>query len=240
MRSEHELLLQKITAFNLDDAAANFSFTNRLARENGWNTAYAEAVIQEYKRFIFLCCVVKSGITPSDQVDQVWHLHLTYTQSYWVDFCSNTLNKEIHHNPTKGGTIEGEKFIDYYARTKQLYREYFKADPPKTIWPASEVRFTKTNFRRVDLNKYRLLPRVSLNTGTCFVLTVVLLSPLFIQSSPTSGMVVLVVFLVLFLFVALWRHFKKNDDGSGCSHSSDNNDSGDSGESGCACGGCSG
>jgi hypothetical protein len=32
-------------------------------------------------------------VTPSEQVDQVWHLHLTYTRSYWDEFCPNVLGQ---------------------------------------------------------------------------------------------------------------------------------------------------
>ncbi len=106
---KHQNLWDKIESFQLDDLNANFTFSKRLARDNGWTFTFSKKVIAEYKKFIYLCCISENPITPSDAVDQAWHLHLTYTKSYWKDFCSNTLNREIHHNPTKGGDSEQQK-----------------------------------------------------------------------------------------------------------------------------------
>src|SRR6478735_1062085 len=111
---ENELWM-RIEQFELDEPGVAFKFSDRLARENGWTKAYAKRVIKEYKKFIFLCCISTHGVTPSDPVDQAWHLHLTYTRSYWIDLCKNTLNREIHHNPTKGGQKEAEKFDGFYT-----------------------------------------------------------------------------------------------------------------------------
>ncbi|GAA4338966.1 hypothetical protein GCM10023149_49350 [Mucilaginibacter gynuensis] len=102
MNATETSLWQKIQSFQLDQPDADFSFSARLARENGWTAAYTHRVINEYKKFIFLCCVSEQGVTPSDPVDQAWHLHLTVTRSYWIDLCRDTLGSEIHHNPTKG------------------------------------------------------------------------------------------------------------------------------------------
>ena len=115
MNSIEAALWEKIKLFQFNEPGIDFSFEERLARENGWTKEYTRCVIDEYKRFIFLCCTSETGITPSDPVDQAWHLHLTFTRSYWIDLCKNTLAKEVHHNPTKGGQKEAEKFNDYYT-----------------------------------------------------------------------------------------------------------------------------
>ena len=96
-------LWDKIVDFEFDEPGTVLTFNARLARENGWNNSYTGRVIEEYKKFIFLCCISPTQVTPSDPVDQAWHLHLTYTKSYWTNLCRGTLGMEIHHNPTKGG-----------------------------------------------------------------------------------------------------------------------------------------
>src|SRR5438309_235996 len=63
------------------------SFAARLARENGWSASYAARVIDEYKCFCFLAVTGDQEVTPSDAVDQAWHLHLTYSRDYWERFC---------------------------------------------------------------------------------------------------------------------------------------------------------
>lgn len=100
-----------------------------------------------------MLCIADHSLTPSDQVDQVWHLHLLYTQSYWIDFCQDTLGKQIHHGPTKGGKQEGEKYNDLYEKTLALYKTLFKRDAPQDIWPPREIRFGEVNFLRVNLHR---------------------------------------------------------------------------------------
>ena len=40
--------------------------------------------------------------TPSDEIDFVWHLHMTFTVHY-RNFCNLAMNRFISHNPTEGG-----------------------------------------------------------------------------------------------------------------------------------------
>ncbi len=153
MTAEQEVLWDKIRTFELDDPTVSLTFTDRLARENGWKLEYALRAVDEYKKFMFLLCVSDHPLTPSDQVDQVWHLHLLYTQSYWIDFCKDTINKPIHHGPTKGGTNENSKFTNWYEKTKQLYKSIFDYDTPDDLWPPSKIRFSEINFQRVNLDR---------------------------------------------------------------------------------------
>ena len=44
----------KLESFPLDDDAALFGFTARLAKENGWSRDFARRVGREYKRFLML------------------------------------------------------------------------------------------------------------------------------------------------------------------------------------------
>lgn len=102
INSQQSEIYQRIQAFSLDAVDAHLPFSKRLARDNGWTIEYSQRVIDEYKKFIFLAIVAGHPVTPSDQVDQVWHLHLLYTRSYWEDFCLNVLPTQLHHSPTQG------------------------------------------------------------------------------------------------------------------------------------------
>ena len=93
MTEEQRALWLKVQTFELDDPESTFPFSNRLARENGWTLEYTLRTIEEYKKFMFLICVGGHPLTPSDQVDQVWHLHLLYTHSYWKEFCATVLKR---------------------------------------------------------------------------------------------------------------------------------------------------
>lgn len=160
MRPDHLALWQKIEAFELDDPHAALTFTDRLARENGWPLRFALRAVQEYKRFMLLLCVAEHPLTPSDQVDQVWHLHLLYTHSYWEEFCPQVLGRTVHHGPTRGGAQQREQFTDWYARTKALYQATFGHAPPADLWPDGAERFGDIDFQRVNLGRYWLLPKL--------------------------------------------------------------------------------
>jgi len=150
LTEEQKALWEKVQAFDPDDPDSSFTFSDRLARENGWRLDYALRVITEYKKFIFLICIAPHTLTPSDEVDQAWHLHLLYTRSYWEDLCEKILHRKIHHGPTKGGRQEGMKYRDLYERTKAFYAEKFGAPPPADIWPGTETRFREIDFVRVN------------------------------------------------------------------------------------------
>lgn len=141
MNAAQQALWDRLVAFSVDEGTEQLSFAQRLARENGWSAEYAQRVIEEYKRFAFLAIVAGHGVTPSDQVDQAWHLHLTYTRSYWEVFCPEVLQQPLHHGPTRGGVDEARKYDDWYQKTLQSYREFFAHKPPQDIWPPASVRF---------------------------------------------------------------------------------------------------
>ncbi|MBD2773903.1 hypothetical protein [Iningainema tapete] len=150
MNTQELKLYQRIQQFSLDEIDAKLSFTQRLARDNNWTTEYAQRVIEEYKKFAFLAVVADHPVTPSDQVDQVWHLHLLYTRSYWEYFCPHVLQMPLHHNPTKGGQHEGYKFNDWYSKTLASYERFFQ-QPPADIWLPHHIRFGRDiHFVRVN------------------------------------------------------------------------------------------
>src|SRR5262245_27945240 len=133
-------LWQRIQGFEIDNPSVEFPFSSRLARENGWSREKALEAIEEYRKFIYLICVSPSPVTPSEVVDQVWHLHLLYTRSYWLMLCGVVLGRQIHHEPTRGGTREREKFQRQYRDTLKLYRAEFGTEPPATAWPPLQTR----------------------------------------------------------------------------------------------------
>ena len=154
-------LWARLEAFDLDATGATLPFSQRLARDNGWSPAFARRVVFEYKRFLFLAATCSHPVTPSDEVDQAWHLHLVYTRSYWDELCGKLLGFPLHHGPTKGGALEGHKFQDWYARTLASYQAAFGTLPPADVWPPAAQRFGDAPFfRRVNLRRHWLLPKL--------------------------------------------------------------------------------
>jgi len=159
LNSEQAAVYQRIKQFRFDEGDSQFPFVSRLARENGWSDAYAARTIAEYRKFVFLALFAGHPVSPSDQVDQVWHLHLLYTHSYWKRFCGETLGCPFRHEPTKGGKTEKDKFETWYAATTESYRRFFGEEPPSDIWPDARTRFGDIHFERVNRSRFFVIPK---------------------------------------------------------------------------------
>ena len=48
MNALEDPLWHKIASFRLDDPNSRFTFSQRLARDNGWTLSYALRVVEEY------------------------------------------------------------------------------------------------------------------------------------------------------------------------------------------------
>ena len=164
----HRELADRISRYRFNDGGESLTFERRLASENGWTPDYTRRVVDEYRKFMFLAVVAGHPVTPSDQVDQVWHLHLAYSRNYFDDWCSGVLGTTVHHGPSRGGRAEGRKYLDWYESTLRSYSEQFGHAAPTDIWPAPSRRFgSDSAFRRVDTRKNWVIPKpASLGTGT--------------------------------------------------------------------------
>jgi uncharacterized protein (TIGR04222 family) len=183
-------LWERIEAFDLDEGRApEMTFIRRLARENAWELGYATRAVSEYRRYIFLAITVGRAVCPSEQVDQVWHQHLTYTRSYWR-FCADVLKTTLHHEPTRGGKEEGLKHWDMYVDTLRAYQAVF-GHPPSDLWPPPERRFGEDLWvRKVNTQHYWLLPK-----------------PRFEGSILSSTAVAITVLAAVFLITSFTRRF---------------------------------
>ncbi len=160
MNADQQKLHAELCAMQLTPPGVALSFEARLARENGWDLAQAIAVVNEYRKFLFLMLQAGHRVTPSDQVDQAWHLHLVYTDSYWNDLCGRIAGRPLHHGPTAGGSDEKEKFSSLYERTKTSYRNFFGREPPIDIWPDDKTRFGEDiHFQRINIARNMVILR---------------------------------------------------------------------------------
>ncbi|NKB20986.1 MAG: hypothetical protein GKS01_10845 [Alphaproteobacteria bacterium] len=171
----------KIEAFQFDNPEDDLSFNARLARKNGWKSDYAIRVVEEYKRFVYLAMRADHEVTPSDDVDQAWHLHLTYSKNYWDEFCKNVLEMPLHHGPTKGGKQEAEKYWEQYQRTLDSYKAISGDEAPNDIWPSPRDRFADVSamrringaqnwvIRKPSIQQFRIIRWGALVVGIAFV-----------------------------------------------------------------------
>ena len=181
MNTQHLELRRRLDQFELDAPGAALPFSARLARENDWTPAYAKRVIAQYKRFAFLSLAAGHPVSPSEEIDQVWHLHLVYSENYWKVFCPEALGKPFHHRPTQGGGLESAKFDDWYGRTLESYARLFAETPPGDIWPAAETRRTeKHDFKRVDRVRNWVIPKPRLRGSPVVFSSLALLARRFV------------------------------------------------------------
>ncbi|MEG3438688.1 TIGR04222 domain-containing membrane protein [Pannus brasiliensis CCIBt3594] len=195
-------LYERIQSFSPDRPGDRFPFSKRLAKENGWSPEYTERAIGEYKKFTFLAMVAGHIVSPSEQVDRVWHLHLTYTRSYWEEFCRDVLQQPLHHEPTRGGESERVKFHDLYDRTLESYERFFGEVPPPDIWPPAKIRFGKDlHFVWINTRENWILPKIDwLSFGKVkrkkikFIFVLLLISMMIISGHSSAGTLHLIDF----------------------------------------------
>lgn len=154
-------LYQRLQAFQVSSYEdVPLAFLHKLARMQGWTHAHTERVFVEYKRFLFLTVAAGHFVCPCEAVDQTWHFHLIYTESYWNDLCGKVLGKTLHHIPSRGGLAESNAFHREYAQTLASYERFFGEQPPADIWerPGERLRDTP-HLRLVNTRTHWLLPR---------------------------------------------------------------------------------
>lgn len=152
-------LLHRIEQFDFDEHQETLLFSARLAAEHAWSRDHVARVIREYKRFAFLAVVTDHAVTPSDDVDQAWHQHLVYSESYWLRFCGEVLCQPLHHRPASGDRSDGARYRAAYERTLASYRLFFGEAPPADIWPEPDRRFDAPGWVRVRSRDHWIVPR---------------------------------------------------------------------------------
>lgn len=130
-------LLERIERHGFNASDDPLGFESRLADDHGWTLGYALAVVDEYRRFLVLTQVAGHTVSPSPDVDEAWHLHLTRTVHYGA-FCADVFGRFLHHEPAKAG--EDERHRDMYRETLAGYRRAFGSSAPSVIWPAPDKR----------------------------------------------------------------------------------------------------
>lgn len=243
-------LWRALAGMRIEPDGAVLTFTARLAREQGWSWRHAKAVMAEYSRFLYLAVTGDRPVTPSQDVDEAWHLHLTYTRHYWDELCGRILGKPLHHDPTEGGAAQQAHFVDQYAATLARYETVFGAPPRPDIWPVPALRIAPPPRQRWP----RLVAAgmVSLAAAACTTLAanggaggdVV---PLVLVAVATLGLVIVLARMANSRAAGGRREQAAGGDGgagyaggdSDC-NSNDSSSGGDGNAGGCSGGGCGG
>ena len=118
---------------------------NALISQKFCTSGLTEKYVEEYIRFLTLIYFSNTTLTPSEEVDQVWHVHQALTLEY-EKFCDEIFGKFISHSPSTGGLENNERYKEIYRNTKEFYLFVFKENPNWELWPSVEERFKLRNF----------------------------------------------------------------------------------------------
>ena len=73
------------------------TFQERLSSEHDLTEESARRLVEEYRRFLYLKAIDGGSLTPSERVDQAWHLHMEIAGEGWAQFCDEVLKFRIDH-----------------------------------------------------------------------------------------------------------------------------------------------
>ncbi|WP_086933613.1 glycine-rich domain-containing protein [Agarilytica rhodophyticola] len=207
-------------------------FVNKLQQQTSWSSDVCDQAIYEYKRFIYLTTVSESVLTPSTIVDQVWHLHLTFSHCYWEELCTNILGFRLHHNPSPPS--ERETIDNQYQYTLKLYRQYFQEPHPEAYWPTTTNKPITTDKELQPKTNYWLILCATLALST-FTITA-LASPYEVRTESAF------VFWVSLIFIGGLIILKLVKNSANSNRNDNKKDGGTGGCGGCgsSCGGCGG
>ena len=150
-------LWRRTRAHDLERATEALTFTGRLARDMGWRLEVARAGVEEHRCFCVLAAVSPVPVTPSEEVDEVRHQHLTSSRDDPTPWCRVALRCDLHHDPTAGGSAEWHRFFTRHADTLARHEAWF-GPPPLDFWPGTAARFGRPRFRTVDRACALVLP----------------------------------------------------------------------------------
>jgi len=95
------------------------------------NLGYAQAAVKEYRHFLALKAGYKgkgdtksAGYSPSKQIDDVWHTHISFLRRYQCDTLYLTRGKKvIEHSPVLSDDSRLRYNKAYYAHSKKMSKE---------------------------------------------------------------------------------------------------------------------
>lgn len=225
-------LWERLEAFKFDADDGSKPFSVKLASAEGWSPEFTAIAIEEYRKFLYLTQVSDRQATPSEAIDRVWHMHLTFTRHYWDALCGDVLQAELHHDPCKGAE-DMPRYETQYRATKALYVKEFGKDPNPMIWDGDTGETPRSGGAWLEISLLVLGGVLAAGSilgmrGGAIGLAV-------------FGLVIAV--LILMLGIALMARQSRSGNGragGGSAFAAGCSSKGDGGSSGCGGGGCGG
>lgn len=101
-----------------------------ISKYHRWTNEYTIKLMTEYERFMILRANF-DNISPSDNIDKLWHFHILSTQKY-AEYCINKFGRIIHHNPLDA--LDQKKRNERLQNTIMYYKKKFGEFKYPEIW----------------------------------------------------------------------------------------------------------
>jgi len=95
-----------------------------------WSDKYAEAVLEEYQRFMFIKAL-DSNTLATDPINKFWNVHILYTENYF-DYCQKNFGKFIHHIPDI--ELDQNRKQKLISKTIKIYTSLYPSITYPNIW----------------------------------------------------------------------------------------------------------
>ncbi len=106
----------------------------RLMKVYKLDQEFAEGIVKEAKRMLYLRALLNMRLCPSVEIDDAWHEMIVFTEFYH-DFCNFLGSGYLHHTPEPdspdGNT--GTQGPSLYDETVALYKKHIGA-PDERFW----------------------------------------------------------------------------------------------------------
>jgi len=126
--------------------AALAKLARRMYYDHGWQAGFAASAVAEYFRFLELKVEVNdidaTLLSPSELLDQVWHMHILNTKDYAADVndlftAQGKLAQFLHHS-----TDNAHDVAEVQCRRQAALRQYasrFRTEAPEAFWAATAM-----------------------------------------------------------------------------------------------------
>ncbi len=134
----NQTFLEKLHSLDFDLIAKKLMHSEH---SQGWTQEQVERAISRYKMFLYLIYLYpNSSITPTPEIDRVWHQHILDTRKYARD-CQWLFGYFVHHSP--GSCMENEvdklTLSTAFSRTIALFAEHFSIDLTEDMYDAKNA-----------------------------------------------------------------------------------------------------
>lgn len=210
-----------IIKFPFDATHPVETFPQRLARTGNWSPEYTLEVIEEYKRFLYLCATSKVVVAPPSAVDMAWTIHMDFYQEKFQALYEFIPQHKLHRKQffvrkySNQFWLTGtDWFFKHYRLSEKHYLRIFGEWPPSNIWLREEKELHENRTTTVNLGNLLIF-----DIDVRFICIFLFVTGLFLSfgfSDPTPAVLGIIAAIVCyFKHPAMNRDYDQANDGKG-------------------------